>query len=142
MKSRTPSFITEIPLKTTSSDESTILTRYEAVRKPLSQRWHECCNIKMQRDLYSALLSKRIDEETNTLDLAMARTLWQGLEPVLNETISRINQTASGRIFPASFGFNRIRSQSSSYVNPISNATKNPDVVIRISEDESQIEVA
>jgi len=54
----------------------------KSVKKPLSQRRHTCCGIDMQRDLYSAFLAKCIDVNTNSLDIARARLLWPGLEPV------------------------------------------------------------
>ena len=44
---------------------------------------------EMQRDLYSAFLSKCVDVKSNSLDIARARLLWPGLEPVLSEAVSR-----------------------------------------------------
>jgi len=76
------------------------------VKKPLSQRWHTCCGIKMQRDLYSAFLNKCVDVNTNSLDIARAKQLWPGLEPVLSAAVSRAYQSANGgKTVPASFGF-------------------------------------
>jgi hypothetical protein len=102
----------------------------EAVKKPLSQRWHICCGIRMQRDLYSAFLSKCVDVKSNSLDIARARLLWPGLEPVLSATVSRVIQSANGgKIVPASFGVGR--RQSGSSVKPEATITEAVDVVIR-----------
>lgn len=110
----------------------------EAVKKPLSQRWHICCGIEMQRDLYSAFLSKCVDVNTNTLDIARARLLWPGLEPVLSEAISRAIQSANGgKIVPASFGVGW--RQSRSPVKPEATVTDAMDDVVR--KDESYGEV-
>ncbi len=111
------------------------------VKKPLSQRWHRCCGIEMQRDLYSAFLSKCVDVNTNSLDIARARMLWPGLEPVLSEAVSRVIQSANGGNCPASFGVGR--RQSGSSVKPEVTVTEAVDDVIRdrIYEDESHREV-
>ncbi len=173
MKSETPSFVLEQPLKTTSVQETIILTRLEAGRqlynacigealkrldhirqsrefqkvrvatrafkavqkkafkKPLSQRWHVCCGVEMQRDLYSAFLSKCVDVSTGSLDIARARMPWPGLEPVLSEAVSRAYQSASGRKVPASFGL-EYRRQSGSPVKPEATITEAVDDVIRM----------
>ncbi|NMG82870.1 MAG: hypothetical protein GIS02_01535 [Methanosarcinales archaeon] len=113
-----------------------------AVKKPFSQRWHTCCDINIQRDLYSAFLSKCVDMNTNTLDLARAGMLWPGLEPVLSEAILRVNQSTSSGNCPDSFGLRNQR-QSGSPVKPAASITEAMDVVIRdtIYEDESHGEV-
>ncbi|TAN40689.1 MAG: hypothetical protein EPN24_04435 [Candidatus Methanoperedens sp.] len=114
----------------------------EAVKKPLSQRWHTCCGIDMQRDLYSAFLAKCVDVNTCSLDIARARMLWQGLEPVLREAVSRVIQSANGgKIFPSSFGVGR--RQSGSPVKPEETVTEAADDVVRGTsyEDESRREV-
>jgi len=109
------------------------------VKKPLSQRWHICCGLEMQRDLYSAFLSKCVDVNTSSLDIARARMLWPGLEPVLSEAMSRVIQSANdGKIVPASFGVGR--RQSRSPVKPEATITEAVDDVIRIN-DESHREV-
>jgi hypothetical protein len=110
------------------------------VKKPLSQRWHICCGVEVQRDLYSAFLSKCV--VNCSLDIARARLLWPGLEPVLSEAISRVIQSANGgKIVPASFGLGW--RQSGSPVKPEATITEAVDDVIRnrISEDESHREV-
>lgn len=111
----------------------------EAVKKPLSQRWHVCCGINMQRDLYSAFLSKCVDVDTGALDLARAKDLWQGMEPILSEAISRAKQTAIGRITPASFRFDRIQSQSGSLVNPATTISEAMDAVILPDESHREL---
>ncbi len=114
-----------------------------AVKKPLSQRWHNCCGIDMQRDLYSAFLAKCVDVNTGSLDIARARMLWPGLEPVLRAAVSRAYQSANdGKIIPASFGIVG-RRQSGSPVKPEATITEAADGVIRdiIYEDESRREV-
>ena len=84
-----------------------------AVKKPLSQRWHICCGIEMQRDLYSAFLSA---------------------------AVSRVIQSANGgKMVPASFGVGR--RLSGSPVKPEATITEAVDAVIRINEDESHREV-
>jgi hypothetical protein len=115
----------------------------KTVKKPLSERWHICCGIEMQRDLYSAFLSKCVDVSKGSLDIARARQLWPGLEPVLNEAISRAYQSVScGKIVPTSFGL-KYRRQNGSPVKPEATITKTVDDVIRdqIYEDESHREV-
>jgi hypothetical protein len=108
------------------------------VKKPLSQRWHICCGIEMQRDLYSAFLSKCVDVKSTSLDIARARLLWPGLEPVLSAAVSRVIQSANGgKILPASFGLGRRLSGSS--VKPEVTITEAVDAVI--NEDESHREV-
>lgn len=111
-----------------------------ATKKPLSQRWHVCCSIEMQRDLYSAFLAKCVDVETCALDIARARLLWPDLEQVLSEAVSRAIQSASSRNVPASFGLGTQR-QSRSPVKPEATITDAVDAVIRINEDESHREV-
>ncbi len=108
----------------------------------------------MQRDLYAAFLSKCVvvnnDTNTNTntsaLDFARAKMLWPGLEPVLSEAISRANQTAIGKVCPASFGFNRnrIQSQSGSLVKSATIISEAMDDVISQTQrmrDESHREL-
>ena len=128
--------------------QSTKLSQYchlceKYVKKPLPQRWHMCCGIDMQRDLYSAFLAKCVDVTTVSLDTARARMLWPGLEPVLREAVSRAYQSASGRTVPASFGVGN-RRQSGSPVKHKVTVTEAADAVVRdiFYEDESRREVA
>jgi putative transposase len=126
----------EIPTQTTKLSQTCHICE-EAVKKPLSQRWHVCCGIEMQRDLYSAFLAKCVDN-TGALDMARARLLWQGMESILSEAISRAKQTAIGKACPASFGFTTL-SQSSSLVNPATIISEAMDVVILPDESHGEL---
>jgi len=131
-------YIREFPTQTTKLSQICHICG-EAVKKPLSQRWHVCCEIEMQRDLYSAFLAKCIDIRTSSLDIARAQLLWQGLEPVLSEAVSRAYKTAISGRNPASFGFNRIQSQSSSLVKPATIVSEAMDVVIQMDESHREL---
>lgn len=117
----------------------------KSVKKPLSQRWHRCCGIEMQRDLYSAFLAKCVEyndkTDTYALDFVKAKQLWPGLEPVLSAAVSRVKQSANGRNLPTSFGVGQ--RQSGSPVKPEATMTEAVDAVIRGTtyEDESHREV-
>jgi len=133
-------YMIEFPTQTTKLSQTCHICE-EAVKKPLSQRWHICCGIEMQRDLYAAYLAKCVDVNTGTLDIAKAKQLWQGMEPILSEAISRAKQTAIGKVCPASFGFSGIQSQSSSLVNPATIISEAMDDVIHQTMDESHREL-
>ncbi|HYN44650.1 MAG TPA: transposase [Candidatus Limnocylindrales bacterium] len=51
------------------------------VKKPLSQRWHICCGIEMQRDLYSSFLSKCIDVSTGSHSQSKVALARSGTSP-------------------------------------------------------------
>ena len=70
--------------------------------KSLSQRWHTCCNLNIQRDLYSAYLAGSVVE--NTLDTTDVTKRWRSTETVLQQAVSHLSQVASGRQLPSSFG--------------------------------------
>lgn len=77
------------------------------VKKPLSQRWHDCsCGVHAQRDLYSAYLGLhvRTNGESWRLDTESAREGWCAVEPLLEKAVSNVVQTAKGGPLPASFG--------------------------------------
>lgn len=133
-------YVKEFPTQTTKLSQ-TCHVCVETVKKPLSQRWHVCCGIRMQRDLYSAYLAKCVDVRTGVLDIAKARLLWQGLEPVLSAAVSRAKQTAIGKVIPTSFGFNGTQSQSGSLVKPVMNISEAMDVVLLQMRDESHREL-
>ena len=80
--------------------------------KPLAQRWHRCpCGTgPVQRDLYSAYLARFV--ENGRLDTSRAAAAWAGAESLLRDAVSRLEQSASGRALPASFGLGRRRSGS------------------------------
>jgi hypothetical protein len=84
------------------------------VKKPLSQRWHDCsCGVEAQRDLYSAYLGlhvhlcKEENGEVWRLDTESAREGWCAAEPLLRKAMSDVVQTAKGRLLPASFGVSK-----------------------------------
>ena len=135
-------YVKEFPTQTTKLSQTCHIC-VEDVKKPLSQRWHVCCGIRMQRDLYSAFLAKCVDVRTGVLDIVKARLLWQGLEPVLSAAVSRARQTAIGKVTPTSFGFGRngTQSQSSSLVKPATIVSEAMDVVIHQTMDESHREL-
>ena len=131
-------YLFEFPTQTTKLSQTCHICE-EAVKKTLSKRWHICCGIRMQRDLYSGFLAKCVDKETSALYLARAKDLWQGMESILSEAISRAKQTAIDKVCPASFGFNEIQSQSDSVVNPVRIISEARDAVI--FQDESHREL-
>ncbi len=90
----------------------------------------------------SAFLGKCVDVSPGALEIARARLLWPGLEPVLSEAMSRVIQSANGGNCPSSFGLEYLR-QSGSSVKLEVTITEAADAVIRdrINEDESHREV-
>lgn len=133
-------YLFEFPTQTTKLSQTCHICE-EAVKKPLSKRWHICCGIRMQRDLYSAFLAKCVRKDTSVLDFARAKYLWQGMESILSEAISRTKQTAIGKVCPTSFGFTGIQSQSGSLVNPVRIISEAMDAVIHQTMDESHREL-
>lgn len=74
-------------------------------KKQLNERWHECpCGIHVQRDLYSAYLSRYV--EGDSFDRSQAIKDWPGAEPLLEQALSKCDQTTIGRFRPASLGLN------------------------------------
>lgn len=72
-------------------------------KKDLSQRFHTCCNINAQRDLYSAYLAQFVDEQ-ESFDNIQAKNAWTSAEMLLEQALSKCNQTMSGSQRLASFG--------------------------------------
>ena len=128
----------EIPTQTTKLSQTCHICEQQ-VKKTLSNRWHICCGIRMQRDLYSGFLAKCVDKETSALDFARANYLWQGMESILSEAISRAKETAIGKVCPASFGFTGIQSQSGSLVNPVRIISEAMDAVILPDESHREL---
>jgi transposase len=85
-------------------------------KKKLSERWHECeCGVgPVQRDLYCAFLARSVS--SNSLDTSQAQRAWPGAKPLLEQAVSRLNQSASGKLRLASFGLSKIQRQSASSV--------------------------
>jgi len=131
-------YLFEFPTQTTKLSQTCHICE-ETVKKPLSKRWHICCGIRMQRDLYSGFLAKCVVKETSALDMVRAKELWQGMESILSEAISRAKQTAIGKVCPASFGFNGTQSQSGSLVNPQRIISEAMDAVILPDENHREL---
>jgi len=94
-------FVDEFPTKETKlSQYCHKCGKYKP--KSLSQRWHTCCQLNIQRDLYSAFLAGSIVE--NKLDTADVVKRWRSTEAVLLQAVSELKQVASGRQLPSSFG--------------------------------------
>ncbi len=84
-------------------------------KKRLSERVHACdCGATMQRDLFSAYLARHVKD--NLLPVTEANESWSGAEPLLRTAWGQatINQPASGRRMPSSFGVFGRPSQSGS----------------------------
>ena len=80
------------------------------VKKPLSQRWHDCaCGVYAQRDLYSAYLGLHVRQSDAVwmLDTESAREDWCAVEPLLEKAVSGVVQAANGGPLPASFGISK-----------------------------------
>jgi hypothetical protein len=89
------------------STKETKLSQYchkcgKYTKKPLSQRVHTCCNLNIQRDIYSAFLAGSVVE--NKLDTADVKQRWRSMEAILQRAVSPLSQVANGRQLPASFG--------------------------------------
>lgn len=56
-------------------------------KKSLSQRVHNCpdCGLSMQRDIFSAFLSRYVAPTSETLSIELAKDRWLGMEPSLRE---------------------------------------------------------
>jgi transposase len=131
-------YLFEFPTQTTKLSQTCHICEQQ-VKKRLSKRWHICCGIQMQRDLYSAFLAKCVEQETSALDLVRAKQLWQGMESILSDAISRAKQTAIGKVCPASFGFKGIQSQSGSLVNSVRIISEAMDAVILPDESHREL---
>jgi hypothetical protein len=80
------------------------------VKKPLSQRWHQCaCGVgPVQRDLYSAFLAAYLDPADPTPSCAHYLGYWEGAEARLRAAHERLEQRANeGQPVPRSFGISR-----------------------------------
>ena len=107
MVASTGGTLSEFPTRTTK------LSQYchgckSYVKKPLSQRWHECtCGVgPVQRDLYSAWLAAHLNLP-DTIP-SIAHDEWEGAELRLQAAIEVIAQRAKeGRVLPLSVGMPR-----------------------------------
>ena len=97
------------------SKRTTKLSQYchgceEVVKKPLSQRLHQCpCGIgPVQRDLYSAFLAAYLDPADPIPSCARYAAYWEGAEARLQAAHERAIQRANeGRVLPRSMGVPR-----------------------------------
>jgi len=122
---------------------STKLSQYchkcgKYTKKPLSQRVHTCCNLNIQRDIYSAFLAGSVVENSgksevkvksalrsrSTLDTADVSKRWRSMEAILRRAVSRNTQVANGRHLPSSFGM----------INPLVNPIRDRATRLRSSD--------
>ncbi len=81
-----------------------------ALKKPLSQRWHQCaCGVgPVQRDLYAAFLAAYLDPAEPIPSCAQYVVPWEGAEARLRLAHERIQQRANeGQSLPRSMGVPR-----------------------------------
>ncbi len=92
------------------STKTTKLSQYchkcsKYTKKPLSQRMHTCCNLNVQRDIYSAFLAVSVVD--NQLDTTDVSNRWRSTEAVLLQAVSSQKlsdtQVANGRQLLSSF---------------------------------------
>jgi len=102
-------------------------------KKKLLVRWHECCDFRVQRDLYSAFLSYHVKD--NILDMSQAKLNWPGAQLLLEQAMSSLNQVAIGKSRLASFGLSQ--SQSNSLVKDRSDINEIEDVVGKLRASKS-----
>jgi len=84
------------------------------VKKPLSQRWHQCaCGVgPVQRDLYSAFLVAYLDPADPIPSCAQYVIPWEGAEARLRAAHERVQQRANaGQSLPQSMGVPRARAR-------------------------------
>ena len=101
------------------------------VKKPLSQRWHQCaCGVgPVQRDLYSAFLAAYLDPTDPTPSCAQYAAYWEGAEARLRTAHERLVQRANeGQHLPRSMGIPRARARLS---ESLSQATQEPVLLAR-----------
>jgi len=132
------------------STRTTKLSQYchkckKYTKKPLSQRVHTCCDLNIQRDIYSekplrlsaslrAFLAVSVVENSGkstsrfTLDTADVSERWRSTEAVLLRAVSRFNQVANGRHLPSYFGM----------VNPLVDPTRDRAARLRSSDAQHQ----
>ena len=105
--------LVEVPTRTTA------LSQWchgcgKRVKKPLSQRWHQCtCGVgPVQRDLYSAFLAAYLDRADPIPSCARYQGYWEGAEARLMTAHERLTQRAKeGQTVPRSFGLARARAR-------------------------------
>src|SRR5258708_15991275 len=88
----------------------TVTTLRGVVKKPLSQRWHQCpCGIgPVQRDLYAAFLASTLSVDQVIPSCAQSVILWESAEARLQAAHERVLQRANeGQSLPRSMGVPR-----------------------------------
>ncbi|GHO51374.1 AAA family ATPase [Ktedonospora formicarum] len=103
--------LVEVPTRTTA------LSQWchgcgKKVKKPLSQRWHQCaCGVgPIQRDLYSAFLAAYLDPADPIPSCARYQAYWEGAEARLRAAHECLIQRAKeGQVLPRSLGLTRAR---------------------------------
>jgi len=88
----------------------TVTTLRCVVKKPLSQRWHQCpCGVgPVQRDLYAAFLASTLSGDHLIPSCAQSVILWESAEARLQAAHERVLQRANeGQSLPRSMGVPR-----------------------------------
>jgi hypothetical protein len=88
--------------------------RGTCVKKPLSQRWHQCsCGVgPIQRDLYSAFLAAYLQANTLVPSCDLYNGVWEGAESCLRAAHEEVQQRANaGQHLPQSMGISRARAR-------------------------------
>ncbi len=125
------------------STKTTKLSQYchkcdKYTKKPLSQRVHTCCNLNIQRDIYSAFLAGSVVENkaegkerrasplstAYCLDTADVIERWRSTEAVLLRAVSHLSKVANGRQLSSYFGM----------VNPLVDPTRDRAARLRSSD--------
>ena len=114
-------------------------------KKPLSQRVHTCCNLNIQRDLYSAFLAGSVVE--NKLDTADVTKRWRSTEAVLQRAVSgrrigeeegrkgeNLSPSPSSLPFPQQVASRRHLPSSFGMVNPLVNPIRDRATRLRSSD--------
>ncbi|EOX3379511.1 hypothetical protein ACPFUC_001947 [Vibrio cholerae] len=90
------------------------LSQYDHVldeyhKKNLSERIHYLGGeLPVQRDLYSAFLAMCVCEKEHIVSLTTAHAAWSGVRHSLDAAVIRVNETASSRSLPTSFGLREL----------------------------------
>ncbi len=103
----------EVPTRTTKLSQLCHGCGKE-VKKPLSQRWHQCaCGVgPVQRDLYAAFLAAYLSPPDSLPSCAQYAEYWEGAEARLRAAHERSIQRANaGQVLPQSMGIPRARAR-------------------------------
>ncbi|CAM4182549.1 RNA-guided endonuclease TnpB family protein [Bacillus manliponensis] len=86
--------IKKIDTYATKASQFNHLTR-EYAKKPLSERWHDVGEFRIQRDLYSAFLIGNTTEMLNAVDVDVCNAQWENFVARHNCEIARLKQSPS-----------------------------------------------